>query len=97
MFDLHDTEDCPTQAMDSEDTPPPKSSKPKKPPVERPYCETCESKFPKKVFEALQKKFFVKILFLFQCSATIQLTAMMEKRIKLIYLSIPMEFYSNTM
>lgn len=60
MFDLHDTEDCPTQAMDSEDTPPPKSSKSKKPPVERPYCETCESKFPKKSFRRVTKKFFVK-------------------------------------
>ena len=49
MFDLHDTEDCPTQAMDSEDIPPPKSSKSKKPPVERPYCETCESMHKKKL------------------------------------------------
>ncbi|KAK6625059.1 hypothetical protein RUM43_005350 [Polyplax serrata] len=40
-FDLHDTEDCPTQAS-QEEQPPPKSSKTKVPPPERPYCEICE-------------------------------------------------------
>ena len=43
MFDLHDTEDCPRQAMDS---PPPPQHKVagKKRAEERPYCENCEGK-----------------------------------------------------
>ena len=42
MFDLHDTEDCPRQAMDS--PPPPQRSRRvgKKQTEERPYCEICE-------------------------------------------------------
>ena len=42
MFDLHETEDCPRQAMDS--PPPPQHHKAagKKKPEERPYCEICE-------------------------------------------------------
>ncbi|XP_015603159.1 restin homolog isoform X2 [Cephus cinctus] len=41
QFDLHDTEDCPRQAQDFvEPDLAPKS--PKKPPVERPYCDNCE-------------------------------------------------------
>lgn len=39
VFDLHDTEDCPRQAMDS---PPPASPKLKTKAKERPYCESCE-------------------------------------------------------
>jgi CAP-Gly domain-containing linker protein 1 len=45
MFDLHDTEDCPRQAMDS--PPPPQHSRHgvgKKRGEERPYCEICEGK-----------------------------------------------------
>jgi CAP-Gly domain-containing linker protein 1 len=44
MFDLHDTEDCPRQAMDS---PPPQHSRHgvgKKRGEESPYCEICEGK-----------------------------------------------------
>lgn len=44
MFDLHETEDCPRQAMDS--PPPPQNSRRvgKKQTEERPYCEICEGK-----------------------------------------------------
>jgi len=44
MFDLHETEDCPRQAMDS--PPPPQHSRRvgKKQTEERPYCEICEGK-----------------------------------------------------
>lgn len=44
MFDLHDTEDCPRQAMES--PPPPTHGRHgvgKKRVEERPYCEICES------------------------------------------------------
>lgn len=42
MFDLHETEDCPRQAMES--PPPPQHSRRvgKKQTEERPYCEICE-------------------------------------------------------
>jgi len=42
IFDLHETEDCPRQAMDS--PPPPQRSRRvgKKKTEERPYCEICE-------------------------------------------------------
>jgi len=42
MFDLHETEDCPRQAMDS--PPPPQHNRRvgKKQTEERPYCEICE-------------------------------------------------------
>lgn len=39
-FDLHDTEDCPTQAQMSED--PPHSTHHGSRSEERPYCEICE-------------------------------------------------------
>ncbi|XP_012277804.1 restin homolog isoform X2 [Orussus abietinus] len=39
-FDLHDTEDCPRQEQDFADPAP--TTKTKKPPIERPYCENCE-------------------------------------------------------
>lgn len=39
-FDLHDTEDCPTQAQASED--PPHSTHHGSRSEERPYCEICE-------------------------------------------------------
>lgn len=43
QFDLHETEDCPRQAQDFSE--PEKIIKsPKKPSLERPYCENCESK-----------------------------------------------------
>ncbi|KAI4503130.1 hypothetical protein M0802_002174 [Mischocyttarus mexicanus] len=42
QFDLHETEDCPRQAQDF--TEPEKIIKsPKKPSLERPYCENCET------------------------------------------------------
>ncbi|KAK0174793.1 hypothetical protein PV327_010522 [Microctonus hyperodae] len=41
QFDLHETEDCPKQSQDFEVEKPVEKS-PKKPMVERPYCETCE-------------------------------------------------------
>lgn len=43
QFDLHETEDCPRQAQDFLDTEKVVKST-KKVPVERPYCENCESK-----------------------------------------------------
>lgn len=42
-FDLHETEDCPRQAQDFLETEKVVKS-PKKPSVERPYCEKCEGK-----------------------------------------------------
>ena len=41
MFDLHETEDCPQQAMSS-DSPPPSHHGGSRDTV-RPYCDTCES------------------------------------------------------
>ena len=41
MFDLHETEDCPRQAMTS-DSPPPSHHAGSRDAV-RPYCDTCES------------------------------------------------------
>ena len=41
MFDLHETEDCPQQAMTS-DSPPPSHHGGSRDAV-RPYCDTCES------------------------------------------------------
>lgn len=41
MFDLHDTDDCPRQAMDS---PPPRQTHNLPRGFERPYCDACESK-----------------------------------------------------
>ncbi|KAK0160840.1 hypothetical protein PV328_008206 [Microctonus aethiopoides] len=41
QFDLHETEDCPKQSQDFEVEKPVEKS-PKKPMVERPYCENCE-------------------------------------------------------
>ncbi|XP_043271719.1 CAP-Gly domain-containing linker protein 1 [Venturia canescens] len=41
QFDLHETEDCSRQAQDYEQPEEPKKS-PKKLPIERPYCESCE-------------------------------------------------------
>ena len=43
QFDLHETEDCPKQAQDPEPPKPLKTGK--KVPVERPYCDNCESTF----------------------------------------------------
>lgn len=43
QFDLHETEDCPKQAQDPEPLLPVKTDK--KVPVQRPYCENCESMF----------------------------------------------------
>ena len=40
MFDLHDTEDCPRQAMDS--PPPQQMHKPLPRGYQRPYCDICE-------------------------------------------------------
>jgi len=50
MFDLHETEDCPRQAMDS--PPPPQHSRRvgKKQTEERPYCEICEGELVKSIF-----------------------------------------------
>jgi len=42
MFDLHETEDCPRQAMTS-DSPPPSHHGGSRDAV-RPYCDTCESR-----------------------------------------------------
>lgn len=41
-FDLHETEDCPTQADDDMPAPPPPDGKKKEIPPPRPYCEICE-------------------------------------------------------
>ncbi|XP_065171284.1 LOW QUALITY PROTEIN: CAP-Gly domain-containing linker protein 1-like [Atheta coriaria] len=42
-FDLHETEDCPTQADDDMPAPPPPDGKKKEIPPPRPYCEICEA------------------------------------------------------
>ncbi|XP_012224078.1 CAP-Gly domain-containing linker protein 1 isoform X3 [Linepithema humile] len=42
QFDLHETEDCPRQAQDFSESVERAAKPPKKPPVERPYCENCE-------------------------------------------------------
>lgn len=45
QFDLHETEDCPRQAQDFSETIEKTSKSSKKQPVERPYCDNCESKY----------------------------------------------------
>jgi len=42
MFDLHETEDCPKQAMTLLDSPPASHHAGQRDAV-RPYCDTCES------------------------------------------------------
>jgi CAP-Gly domain-containing linker protein 1 len=39
-FDVHDTEDCPTQSSET----PPQAHREKQPAADRPYCDSCESK-----------------------------------------------------
>lgn len=61
IFDLHETEDCPRQAMDS--PPPPQHSRRvgKKQTEERPYCEICEGDKVKSIFIVVRKAHFANI------------------------------------
>lgn len=44
-FDLHETEDCPTQGDDEPHTNRQLEKDPKEKPPPRPYCEICEGKY----------------------------------------------------